>query len=185
MSVWHSGRPRGPRCRLWGKWWPDLPSRQTSGHYFQCYLGCLFSPHQGATEPHPWRTVQTRRYFYPYLERWFPSCFRRHRDIPLQLSLLSRAAETPGASLEVAEDRKFSKHEKNCEEQGISFFPLAVETLGGWSALAIKTLKSVAILADARRSGSRDARVAPVRLLQSLSVCLMRGNATMIVSRAI
>ena len=81
-----------------------------------------------------------------------------------------RAAETPGASLEVAEDRKFSKHEKNCEEQGISFFPLAVETLGGWSALAIKTLKSVAILADARRSGSRDARVAPVRLLQSLSV---------------
>ena len=104
---------------------------------------------------------------------------------PLQLSLLSRAAETPGASLEVAEDRKFSKHEKNCEEQGISFFPLAVETLGGWSALAIKTLKSVAILADARRSGSRDARVAPVRLLQSLSVCLMRGNATMIVSRAI
>ena len=34
-------------------------------------------------------------------------------------------------------------------------------------------------------SGSRDARVAPVRLLQSLSVCLMRGNATMIVSRAI
>ena len=67
----------------------------------------------------------------------------------------------------------------------ISFFPLAVETLGGWSALAIKTLKSVAILADARRSGSRDARVAPVRLLQSLSVCLMRGNATMIFSRAI
>ena len=104
---------------------------------------------------------------------------------PLQLSLLSRAAETPGASLEVAEDRKFLKHEKNCEEQGISFFPLAVETLGGWSALAIKTLKSNAILADARRSGSRDARVAPVRLLQSLSVCLMRGNATMIVSRAI
>ena len=77
-----SGRPRGPRCRLWGEWWPDLPSRQTTGHYFQCYHGCLFSPHQGATEPHPWRTVQTRRYFCPYLERWSPSCFRRHRDIP-------------------------------------------------------------------------------------------------------
>ena len=81
-TDWHSGRPRGPRCRLWGEWWPDLPSRQTTGHYFQCYHGCLFSPHQGATEPHPWRTVQTRRYFCPYLERWSPSCFRRHRDIP-------------------------------------------------------------------------------------------------------
>ena len=123
--------------------------------------------------------------FIPTWSAGRPAAFDVTVTSPLQLSLLSRAAETPGASLEVAEDRKFSKHEKNCEEKGISFFPLAVETLGGWSALAIKTLKSVAILADARRSGSRDARVAPVRLLQSLSVCLMRGNATMIVSRAI
>ena len=123
--------------------------------------------------------------FVPTWSAGRPAAFDVTVTSPLQLSLLSRAAETPGASLEVAEDRKFSKHEKNCEEQGISFFPLAVETLGGRSALAIKTLKSVAILADARRSGSRDARVAPVRLLQSLSVCLMRGNATIIVSRAI
>ena len=184
MSVWHSGRPRGPRCRLWGEWWPDLPSRQTTGHYFQCYHGCLFSPHQGATEPHPWRT-RPGDIFIPTWSAGRPAAFDVTVTSPLQLSLLSRAAETPGASLEVAEDRKFSKHEKNCEEQGISFYTLAVKTLGGWSALAIKTLKSVAILADARRSGSRDARVAPVRLLQSLSVCLMRGNATMIVSRAI
>ena len=179
LAFWTSS---GTTLSLVGEWWPDLPSRQTTGHYFQCYLGCLFSPHKGATEPHPWRTVQTRRYFYPYLERWSPSCFRRHRDIP---AAVISSLSCGGDPLEVAEDRKFSKHEKNCEEQGISFFPLAVETLGGWSALAIKTLKSVAILADARRSGSRDARVAPVRLLQSLSVCLMRGNATMIVIRAI
>ena len=28
------------------------------------------------------RNLQTRRYFCPYLERWSPSCFRSHRDIP-------------------------------------------------------------------------------------------------------
>ena len=184
MSVWHSGRPRGHAVACGGSGGRISRHDRLRDIIFNATSAASLAPIKEQRNLIPGERSKPGDIFIPTWSAGRPAAFDVTVTSPLQ-SLLSRAAETPGASLEVAEDRKFSKHEKNCEEQGISFFPLAVETLGGWSALAIKTLKSVAILADARRSGSRDARVAPVRLLQSLSVCLMRGNATMIVSRAI
>ena len=49
----------------------------------------------------------------------------------------------------------------------------------------IKTIRRIAVLADSRRTTTRDAQMAPLRLFQALSVTLMRGNAHMIVSRSI
>ena len=104
---------------------------------------------------------------------------------PLQQATLMIAAVTPGAALSQAEERKYSRHGESCNAQGITFIPLAVETLGGWSATALKTLSRIAILADSRRGTSRDVMVATPRLMQQLSVCLMRGNANMIAARVL
>ena len=102
----------------------------------------------------------------------------------LQIIVVSSAALSPGAALVQAEERKYARHGNSCSEQGIMFIPLAVESLGGWSSVAISTLRRIAILTDARRGTSRDVVVATPRLMQQLSICLMRGNANMIAARA-
>ena len=121
-----------------------------------------------------------------YVPTWsagLPAAFDVMITSPLQPTTITRAAETAGASLTVAEEGKYRKHCENCDNEGITFIPLVVETLGGWSALALRTVRRIAILADARRPTPRDSRVAPLYLLQALSVQLMRGNGHMMVSR--
>ena len=61
---------------------------------------------------------------------------------PLQRSLVQEASVTQGHALQVAEARKIATHDQNCRSEGIVFVPLAVETLGGWSSLAIDTIKA-------------------------------------------
>ena len=95
------------------------------------------------------------------------------------------AASTPGAALSDAEDIKYTRHWDGCDAAGITFIPLAVETLGGWAPTAVKTLARMAILADSRRGMARDASAAFPRLIQQLSVILMRGNANMIIARCV
>ena len=43
------------------------------------------------------------------------------------------AASEPGFALKVAEARKLASHNAECRNIGVLFFPIVVETLGGWS----------------------------------------------------
>ena len=122
--------------------------------------------------------------FIPSWKSGKPAAFDVTVTSSLQASVIVHAAETSGYALKQAEEKKFSKHNQGCEDQGITFIPLAVETLGGWSPLAVKTLRRIAILADARLGTRRDALAATPRLMQMLSICVMRGNANMLVTRA-
>ncbi len=56
------------------------------------------------------------------------------------------AADPDGScqlSRQVGEDRKMAAHSDACRAAGILFVPLVMETLGGWSDEAIRTIRWV------------------------------------------
>ena len=68
-----------------------------------------------------------------------------------------------------------------CRTQGLQFFPLAVETLGGFHSVATGVVRRIG-QALARKKGCEE-REPTSQLFSRLSVTLMRGNAMMLCSR--
>ena len=80
--------------------------------------------------------------------------------------------------MEKAFKRKVQGAAQACQDQGIAFLPIAMETLGGFHKVALEQVKRI----GARHQGSEE-RVATKQLFQRLSVTLMRGNAALLMSR--
>ena len=97
-------------------------------------------------------------------------------------ALVQGAATTPGHALTIAHNRKLDKSWKPCNLQGITFTPVAVESLGGWHKCAISEVKKLGC-AKARHMGEEES-VEVQRLFQKLSVALMRGNCALLNNRA-
>ena len=74
----------------------------------------------------------------------------------------------------VGEDRKIAAHTTSCRSVGVSFIPLIVETLGGWSNQALETIRGIGCL-QSQRLGISPAESISC-LFQRLAVCLWRGN---------
>ena len=100
---------------------------------------------------------------------------------PLAASNVAAAAEEAGSALAKAFNRKVQGTAEACQEQGLVFLPIAVETLGGFHKVAVEQVKKIGA-AVARHQGS-DERVATRQLFQRLSLTLMRGNAALILGR--
>ena len=100
---------------------------------------------------------------------------------PLQPQTLQQAASTQGSALAVAEQCKKTVHQNNCNNAGILFLPLAMETLGGWSHDSFLTLSCIGRHL-ANRFGLPPLE-ASHHLLQRLSVTLWRFNASMWLNR--
>ncbi len=58
----------------------------------------------------------------------------------LQSKTVKGASIHQGHALSIADNRKFSAHGAACSDVGVTFIPLAVETLGGWSEEACYNL---------------------------------------------
>ena len=101
---------------------------------------------------------------------------------PLCKTNVTGAAAMAGNDLKSAFDRKVQGAAAACQEQGLSFLPIAVETLGGLHQVAVIQLKRLAS-ALARQAGE-DEGVATRQLFQRFALGLMRGNAVMLVSRS-
>ena len=100
---------------------------------------------------------------------------------PTQEAVLYLAAEHAASAINARKTSKNRAHLENCRAQGISFFPLVVETFGGWDADAVKLLKEIAHQ-DARRWG-KDPSIEIKHFFQRLSVSLQRGNAAPLIDR--
>ena len=96
---------------------------------------------------------------------------------PLTNQHLPQAATVQGSALAVAEHRKRVVHFDNCRSVGVTFLPLALEFLGGWSNDAVITIKKIGYHL-ATRLGLSPAEVSS-HLIQRLSVSLWRFNAQM------
>ena len=84
-------------------------------------------------------------------------------------------------ALEKAFKRKVQGAAKACQDQGIAFLPIAMETLGRFHKVALEQVKRIGA-AVARHQGIEE-HVATKQLFQRLSVTLMRGNAALLMSR--
>ena len=91
------------------------------------------------------------------------------------------AAAEAGKTLAKAYDRKMRDTAEACRTQGLQFFPLAVETLGGFHSVATGVVRRIG-QALARKKGCEE-REPTSQLFSRLSLTLMRGNAMMLCSR--
>ena len=102
---------------------------------------------------------------------------------PLLLYFASQAAATnPGHAFNEAHKRKLDKSWEPCHRQGITFLPLAVESLGAWHPSAVAEVKRLGS-ALARHTGEEESSTI-CRLFQKLSVCLVRGSAALFNNRS-
>ena len=100
---------------------------------------------------------------------------------PLARSNVMAAAEEGGSALAKAVQRKVQGVAEACQQHGLVFLPIALETLGGFHQVAVEQVKRIGA-AIARNQGS-DEKVATRQLFQRLSITLMRGNAALILGR--
>ena len=68
-----------------------------------------------------------------------------------------------------------------CQEQGIAFLPIAMETLDGFQKVAAEQVKRIG--AAVARHQSVVETVAVKQLFQRMSLTLMRGNAALVMTR--
>ena len=100
---------------------------------------------------------------------------------PLARSNVAAAAGEAGSALTKAVQRKIQGVAEACQEQRLAFLPIAFETLGAFHVVAVGQVKRIGT-AIARNQGS-DERVAIRQLFQRLSLTLMRGNVSLMLSR--
>ena len=119
--------------------------------------------------------------FLPHWSQGRPAALDVTVISSLQPQTLQQALSTQGSALAVAEQRKRTVHHDNCNNAGILFLPLAMETLGGWSHNTFLTLSCIGRHL-ANRFGLPPLE-ASHHLLQRLSVTLWRFNASMWLNR--
>ena len=81
--------------------------------------------------------------FFPCWKWGKPAAFDVTVIYPLQWLIIQGASVTSGYVITVREDTKFCTHLENCLPAGVSFVPLVVESLGGWSNEAINNLRLI------------------------------------------
>ena len=89
---------------------------------------------------------------------------------PLARSNVTAAAEEAGSALAKAVQRKVQGVAEACQQQGLVFLPVALETLGGFHRVAVEQVKRIGA-AIARNQGS-DEQLATRQLFQRLSLTL-------------
>ena len=100
---------------------------------------------------------------------------------PVQTQLVRKAAEEQGSAAEKRFNEKLNKYSTACENEGIKFYPVIVETFGGWHHKSEEVLNKLAHQLASKTGGSRAETTA--HFYQRLGILLTRGNAALIISR--
>ena len=95
--------------------------------------------------------------------------------------MLADAATITVHALAIEEERKLTIHSNPCHSIKISFVPLVMESLGGWSEEAINTICSFGWLLS-HRSDTTTGK-STQHLFQRLAITLWKGNANLWISR--
>ena len=119
---------------------------------------------------------------------YFP-CWKRGQPAALDVSVISTlqqltvngASTIQGHALSIGEERKLTVHAAPCRSVGVSFIPMIVESLGGWSPRAVDVIKCIGRL-QGQRLGIPPAD-STTHLFQCLAICLWQGNASLWVRR--
>ena len=144
---------------------------------FSAAQSAALAPRKGVPSLIPGTQSRPADIFLPSWKRGQPAALDVTVISTLQQLTLQGAAEFQGYALSVGEERKMAAHASSCRAVGVSFVPLVVESLGGWSKGAADTLSSIGRLLG-QRLGSPPAETTR-HLFQRCSISLWRGNATL------
>ena len=100
---------------------------------------------------------------------------------PMQEQLKRKAAEEALSAADKRYSDKMKKYRIPCEREGIEFFPLVVETFGGWHPQSAEVITKLARQLSAQ-SGQPFEETSR-HIYQRLSILLTKGNSAMILSR--
>ena len=101
---------------------------------------------------------------------------------PLQRLTLENSSMSQGHALSVGEYRKHSTRSDACRKIGVSFVPLLVKTIGGWSEMASQTITSIGRLLGWCLGSNPEDTIR--HLFQCLSIFLWWDNLTMWLTRS-
>ena len=119
--------------------------------------------------------------FLPIWDRGRPAALDVTVISTMQKRALAGAATTQGFALSLGEDRKRAAHSKPCKAIGVDFIPLVVESFGGWSSLAVDTIRRIGRL-QGQRLGVPPADTTR-HLFQRLAITLWKGNVSLLLRR--
>ena len=94
---------------------------------------------------------------------------------------VERSAREASHTLSQSFENKHRKHGDHCRRKNIVFYPLPVQTLGGWHPKAAAELKRIGDALTKRAPG--DDKTVIRHFFQRLAVVLQRGNAHLLLSR--
>ena len=98
---------------------------------------------------------------------------------PLQSGLIKKASEEKGSAAVKRYKEKNSKYHSDCEKEGIRFFPLIVETFGGWHPESETTIRKIGMQLASHTEGDLEETCH-----QRLSILLSRANSYLLLSRS-
>ena len=119
--------------------------------------------------------------FLPNWKRGRPAALDVTVISTLQQLTIHGAASMQGHVLRVGEERKITAHAEACRTVGVSFVPLVVESLGGWSDEASDTIANIGRLLG--QSLGIPPSESTRHLFQECAISLWRGNATLWIRR--
>ena len=99
----------------------------------------------------------------------------------MQQQLIKKAAEEIGSAAEKRNKEKMAKYHNICQSEGIDFFPVVVETLGGWHRHGAEVISKLARQLASHTGGEKEEVMR--HLFQRLGILLARGNAALILNR--
>ena len=100
---------------------------------------------------------------------------------PLCNSYVRQAALTTGAALDLRKIAKRREHHNKCQRQGVAFFPLVVETLGGWDSEGADLIRAMSRQAAIR--SNTDPSTLARHTFQRMGILLQRANALLLAAR--
>ena len=100
---------------------------------------------------------------------------------PLQSQLIQKASEENGSAASKRFKDKMNKYHTSCDMEGIQFYPIIVETFGGWHPESEAQIRNLGDQLASRTGGDTDETCR--HLFQRLSILLARGNANLILRR--
>ena len=96
--------------------------------------------------------------------------------------MVDKAADTPGAALAHAYQRKDNQSRDACLQEGIAFIPIPVGALGGFHNKIVETICKLA--KQPSKNTQREESLVINHLFERLSIQLMKGNSALFTSRA-
>ena len=102
------------------------------------------------------------------------------KDAALDFTVVNPLQEG-GSAVEHAHKGKCRKYEERCAAEGITFLPLAVDTLGGWHSADLETINGLG--RQVARNVGREGQEMVGHLRQRLSVLMVRDNVAMLCAR--